>query len=356
MKTPSGSGGYFGVACGNGYIAALSSSGQGIFYSSDNGDTWNQKTLTYTYNWYKIAYGNNTFMLTAISANSVLTTTDFITVNSNALSTSGYWTDLKYGGSRWCMISGSGGATAGLYSDNNGSTWTPFTLPFGSTWTSLEYSRGVWIATTNLHTSGAISIDNGATWLQGSIINNTFTCSCANDEGVFIASNSNTGPISQSFDGNIWEIKAPSGYLTRAIIKINNEFILIPATGATAYVVATSISSDRYQFLSKEYRTVSASDSSILTKHPQATEITLPTLLTSQTDAQNEADRQLAMRKIRRDYIQASFQQGAITTPNLGDIVQITYPRYGYDAGKLFVVIGLEIDYSTGKITLALWG
>jgi len=174
-------------------------------------------------------------------------------------------------------------------------------------------------------------------------------------DGLFMIVSSK-GISAVSTDGYTWNIVALPGGNSYYVAYGLGSFVAVQYSSAFSNIFRYTPDSARQLFVSKEYRTVSASDSSILTKHPQATEITLPTLLTSQADAQNEADRQLAMRKIRRDYIQASFQQGAITTPNLGDIVQITYPRYGYDAGKLFVVIGLEIDYSTRKITLGLWG
>ena len=41
---------------------------------------------------------------------------------------------------------------------------------------------------------------------------------------------------------------------------------------------------------------------------------------------------------------------------SLGRTVNVTYPRYGYDAGRPMKIIGAESDYSTRTINLELWG
>ena len=41
---------------------------------------------------------------------------------------------------------------------------------------------------------------------------------------------------------------------------------------------------------------------------------------------------------------------------NMGNTVTVQLPRYGYNAGKNFVVIGTETNFGTDEITLDLWG
>ncbi len=41
---------------------------------------------------------------------------------------------------------------------------------------------------------------------------------------------------------------------------------------------------------------------------------------------------------------------------DLGRVVMLKIPRYGFDLGKLFRLIGTEIDYALNKIKLTLWG
>jgi hypothetical protein len=108
---------------------------------------------------------------------------------------------------------------------------------------------------------------------------------------------------------------------------------------------------------SKEYLTVSATDATIKTIHLNASEITFNTLLTSASAAQAEADRQLALRKVRRDYLKVTVKRSILFyVPKLGHTVKITYPRYGYDDGKLFTIIGMEVLLATDDLLLQLWG
>jgi hypothetical protein len=41
---------------------------------------------------------------------------------------------------------------------------------------------------------------------------------------------------------------------------------------------------------------------------------------------------------------------------DLNDVVQVTYPRFGMDTGKLFRIIGIQADYRIGQLELTLWG
>jgi hypothetical protein len=41
---------------------------------------------------------------------------------------------------------------------------------------------------------------------------------------------------------------------------------------------------------------------------------------------------------------------------DLGATVQVVLPRYGYSAGRLFAVIGIETQAARGLAILDLWG
>ena len=59
----------------------------------------------------------------------------------------------------------------------------------------------------------------------------------------------------------------------------------------------------------------------------------------------------------RRDQlaIEAKFTP-ALLTLDLNDVVQVKWPRFGYDSGKLFRVIAQRFDFSTNRFQLTLWG
>lgn len=121
--------------------------------------------------------------------------------------------------------------------------------------------------------------------------------------------------------------------------------------------VAAGVSEARRAWLAKEVRTATANDATVLTKYLLAPEIKQSSLLTQETDAEAEANRRLSLYKVRRDYWRVRIP---IDTDNsgldLGAIVSFKMPRFGYEAGRLFVVLGCEIDASSNTQTLKLWG
>ncbi|MFC5498131.1 hypothetical protein ACFPOE_11345 [Caenimonas terrae] len=121
------------------------------------------------------------------------------------------------------------------------------------------------------------------------------------------------------------------------------------------------------EYASKEYRTVTASDSSILTQWPAAPELNVTTSITNQTEAQAECNRLLALHKVRRDMIvvtipgelarQVPDTAGTLFYPvQVGSRVNLSYPRFGLDAGRLFLVVTLLESYDDDTVELTLWG
>jgi acylphosphatase len=46
----------------------------------------------------------------------------------------------------------------------------------------------------------------------------------------------------------------------------------------------------------------------------------------------------------------------AVTALELGAVVNVTYPRFGLDAGKKFRVLGIVPNFADGTVELTLWG
>lgn len=111
-------------------------------------------------------------------------------------------------------------------------------------------------------------------------------------------------------------------------------------------------------FIREEYRKVIDTDSSVQTKHLLAPELTRETLLTVEADASTEASRLLTMYKTRRDRLNVRVRLDAETAAliDLGVVVQVTMPRWGYDSGKLFRVLGLQYDARINVLDMTLWG
>src|SRR6478609_6277006 len=100
---------------------------------------------------------------------------------------------------------------------------------------------------------------------------------------------------------------------------------------------------NRVAFAAREYRTTISEDTAIQTKHPLSAELEYNTLLKLSTDAQTFGDEVLALRKLDRDtWAMAVSRQNY--TVELGDTITVTYPRFGLDAGKNFIVKRLKRD------------
>lgn len=140
----------------------------------------------------------------------------------------------------------------------------------------------------------------------------------------------------------------------------------VMSAGELAGVAATDIA-----FCEREYRTVTVDDASVKTQWADAVELNINSLLVDATDAQNEATRILGCYKVRRQTIRlkvsgeavrahpqltASGATRVIADFQVGCRVRITLDRFGWDAGKLFLVIGMDLNLDTDMYDLTLWG
>jgi hypothetical protein len=118
------------------------------------------------------------------------------------------------------------------------------------------------------------------------------------------------------------------------------------------------VNTDRRQWLETEWRTLSLTSATIAEKHLLAGTLERYTPIAVRTDANTEANRTRTLRCTRRDTLRLTCQ----VSPNIqtflvvGAIIEIEYPRYGYDAGRKMVILGIERDARIGLFTLTLWG
>jgi len=80
--------------------------------------------------------------------------------------------------------------------------------------------------------------------------------------------------------------------------------------------------------------------------------------LTTQANAQDEADRVLALYAGRRDFIDITIKLtiNAVTFLDIGRIVSVAIPRYGYDDELPMIITGLNYNTSTDTMVIELWG
>jgi hypothetical protein len=119
-----------------------------------------------------------------------------------------------------------------------------------------------------------------------------------------------------------------------------------------------AITPERRAFLSNAFRSTKAEDTSVQTAHLLAPELSLRTHLVAVADADAEAARQLAMRKVKRKRLTISARVDASLTAllDLGVLVNVVVPRWGLSAGRLFRIIGVTNRLGAGVLDLELWG
>jgi len=109
-------------------------------------------------------------------------------------------------------------------------------------------------------------------------------------------------------------------------------------------------------FAGEEWRLAVAEAPSVKAAHRLSPELTFDSYFINEADAQAEADRQLALHSVRRDRLQVPVKSFVVEQVDLGTVVRLELNRFGLDAGKSFMVIGMGEKFSSGVTTLDLWG
>lgn len=111
-------------------------------------------------------------------------------------------------------------------------------------------------------------------------------------------------------------------------------------------------------WLSDEYRTAPAENLNIKTPHPNAIELKMTSLISSQAAAQAYANAQLVLYGVDRHMTTLSqwLSPAQIDAIRPCSVVTVQQARWGYNAGRLMRVAGIKIDRGTGKTELTCWG
>lgn len=122
--------------------------------------------------------------------------------------------------------------------------------------------------------------------------------------------------------------------------------------------LAGSVAAARRAWLAETVRTATAEDAAVKNRYKLAGELRRDTLLVTQANADTEAARLLALYKVRRDTfkVRARLSAAEVENIDLGQVVRLTWPRYGLAAGRLFVVTGLRQDFERDAVEVTLWG
>lgn len=121
--------------------------------------------------------------------------------------------------------------------------------------------------------------------------------------------------------------------------------------------LAAGVTAARRAFLAEATRTATATDNAVALQFKSAGTRAFESLIDDPTAAQAEADRDLAMHKVQRSrYVtRTPFDLTFLGLVDLGSTVELRFGRFGLNAGKNFVVIGMR-PVVASVIELDLWG
>jgi hypothetical protein len=121
--------------------------------------------------------------------------------------------------------------------------------------------------------------------------------------------------------------------------------------------LAGGVSATRRALVSKEWREAKDTDTAVQTIHLLAPQTVEDSLLTTEANAQSEADRRQTLRGVLRHLFATTVALDAETMLlDLGDVATLTHSRYGLSAGKDFRILGIEPDARAGSLGLSVWG
>lgn len=121
--------------------------------------------------------------------------------------------------------------------------------------------------------------------------------------------------------------------------------------------LAGSVTTARRSFLDKEYRSVVAEYAAVKTQFLLADTLEIDTLLINEADAIAEADRLLAIHSVPRSFFEFSVPLSKITPTglNLGEVIELSYDRFGLEAGALFKTFGIRRELGKNRVRLIVW-
>lgn len=118
----------------------------------------------------------------------------------------------------------------------------------------------------------------------------------------------------------------------------------------------TNVTDAVKSFVSLGARQAVAEDNTVKVRHPLAPELSFVTYLADATAAAAEAARRLNIYKAGRERYRVPLKTEIAGMIDLSDVVILKLPRFGLDAGKPMLVLGITSDLQAGTTTLDLWG
>lgn len=120
--------------------------------------------------------------------------------------------------------------------------------------------------------------------------------------------------------------------------------------------IAGAVTDNRRQEIRQESRQVSVSDSDVVVRHPEAlAPEPLQSLYDDEASATTLAEDLLALHSPNRRILQVRVRRIGYLL-NLGQVVNLTYPRLGLSGGQRFAIVGVVDEADRDETLIRLWG
>jgi hypothetical protein len=196
-------------------------------------------TLALTSAWTSIAYGDGVFMAVADKFATAGKSNDGTTWTPISLPASKLWTSVAYGNNYWVIISQNGAVgdtqSTAIVSKAYGDGWTTTLLPSKTSWTKVVYGNGLFVAIADNSTTAAAaySDDFGLTWSSGTGLASRLWTGLTYGQGKFLAVSSGSTSAAYSTDGINWIASVLPESTTWSDVSYGNGlFIAVSSTSA----------------------------------------------------------------------------------------------------------------------------
>jgi hypothetical protein len=111
-------------------------------------------------------------------------------------------------------------------------------------------------------------------------------------------------------------------------------------------------------FVNSEYRSTVSNADWIRVGNPLAVKKNMNSLLTTTVSAEEECERQLTLYSGRRDFLELEVHLDfdVINKIDIGDIITVIIPAYGYRYGQPMLITGMAYNTSRDVLTVEVWG
>lgn len=121
--------------------------------------------------------------------------------------------------------------------------------------------------------------------------------------------------------------------------------------------LAGAVDATRKAFVGEPFRLATASDATILTTHPFAKDTEpVQSYFRNQADAQTEATRLLALYGTGAPALYRITSNHRFLQHNLGDIINVTYPRWDLSTGRNLTVVEMSENAQSNRFEIVAYG